>query len=104
MQFKLYLKIFVLYSLLGITYAVGAFAQGDVFPSKSIKVIVPFPPGGGTDTLMRIITPPLSEMWKQSIVIENRPGASGAVGADQGRMHGDPSERLWDALWLFLER
>lgn len=82
MQFKLNLKKLILCAILGITYAVGAFAQGDVFPSKSIKVIVPFPPGGGTDTLMRIITPPLSELWKQSIVIENRPGASGAVGAE----------------------
>jgi tripartite-type tricarboxylate transporter receptor subunit TctC len=81
-QFKLNLKKLILCTLLGVTYLGGAFAQGDVFPSKSIKVIVPFPPGGGTDTLMRIITPPLSEIWKQSIVIENRPGASGAVGAE----------------------
>jgi tripartite-type tricarboxylate transporter receptor subunit TctC len=59
-----------------------AFAQAESFPSKSIRLIVPYPPGGGTDTLMRIVTPPLTEIWKQSIVIENRPGASGAVGAD----------------------
>jgi tripartite-type tricarboxylate transporter receptor subunit TctC len=59
-----------------------AFAQVEFFPSKSIRLIVPYPPGGGTDTLMRIVTPPLTEIWKQSIVIENRPGASGAVGAD----------------------
>ncbi len=82
MQFRLNLKKLILCTLLGVTYSGGAFAQGDVFPSKSIKVIVPFPPGGGTDTLMRIITPPVSEIWKQSIVIENRPGASGAVGAE----------------------
>lgn len=66
-------------------YLVGtscAFAQADNFPAKSIRLIVPYPPGGGTDTLMRIIVPPLTEIWKQSIVIENRPGASGAVGAD----------------------
>lgn len=66
-------------------YLVGtswAFAQVDNFPSKSIRLVVPYPPGGGTDTLMRIIVPPLTEIWKQSIVIENRPGASGAVGAD----------------------
>lgn len=59
-----------------------AFAQVDTFPSKSIRLVVPYPPGGGTDTLMRIIVPPLTEIWKQSIVIENKPGASGAVGAD----------------------
>jgi len=54
----------------------------DVYPSKSIKVIVPFPPGGGADTLMRLIAPSVGELWKQSIVIENRPGASGFIGAD----------------------
>ncbi|QWD70017.1 tripartite tricarboxylate transporter substrate binding protein [Polynucleobacter sp. UB-Siik-W21] len=66
-------------------YLVGtswALAQADSFPSKSIRLVVPYPPGGGTDTLMRIIVPPLTEIWKQSIVIENKPGASGAVGAD----------------------
>jgi tripartite-type tricarboxylate transporter receptor subunit TctC len=64
-------------------YLVGtslAFAQADTFPSKSIRLIVPYPPGGGTDTLMRIITPPLTEIWKQSIIIENRPGAGGLIG------------------------
>ena len=57
-------------------------SAGDVYPSKSIKVIVPFPPGGGADTLMRLIAPSVGELWKQSIVIENRPGASGFIGAD----------------------
>jgi len=55
---------------------------GDVYPTKSIKVIVPFPPGGGADTLIRLIAPPVGELWKQPIVIENRPGASGLIGAD----------------------
>lgn len=54
----------------------------DVYPSKSIKVIVPFPPGGGADTLIRLIAPTVGDLWKQSIVIENRPGASGLIGAD----------------------
>ncbi|ANJ00694.1 hypothetical protein A8O14_03330 [Polynucleobacter wuianus] len=54
----------------------------DIYPSKPIKVIVPFPPGGGADTLIRLIAPTVGELWKQSIVIENRPGASGLIGAD----------------------
>ncbi|MEA9599338.1 tripartite tricarboxylate transporter substrate binding protein [Polynucleobacter sp. AP-Sanab-80-C2] len=57
-------------------------SAADVYPSKSIKVIVPFPPGGGADTLIRLIAPTVGELWKQSIVIENRPGASGFIGAD----------------------
>jgi tripartite-type tricarboxylate transporter receptor subunit TctC len=52
------------------------------YPLKPIKVIVPFPPGGGADTLIRLISPTLGELLKQSVVIENRPGASGAIGAE----------------------
>ncbi|WP_161485643.1 tripartite tricarboxylate transporter substrate binding protein [Polynucleobacter sp. MWH-Tro8-2-5-gr] len=55
----------------------------DSYPSKSIKVIVPFPPGGGADTLIRLIVPTMTEVWKQSIIVENRPGASGLIGAEQ---------------------
>jgi tripartite-type tricarboxylate transporter receptor subunit TctC len=55
----------------------------DIYPSKPIKVIVPFPPGGGADTLIRLLAPTMSELWKESIVIENRPGASGFIGAEQ---------------------
>jgi tripartite-type tricarboxylate transporter receptor subunit TctC len=54
----------------------------DTFPLKLIKVIVPFPPGGGADTLIRLMAPSLTELWKQSLIIENRPGASGAIGAE----------------------
>jgi len=54
----------------------------DVYPSKSIKVFVPFPPGGGADTLIRLIAPSMTDLWKQSIVIENRPGASGLIGSE----------------------
>lgn len=54
----------------------------EIYPSKPIKVIVPFPPGGGADTLIRLISPTLGDLWKQSVIIENRPGASGAIGAE----------------------
>jgi len=70
-------------ALLCCTTLVPSFVSvADVYPSKSIKVIVPFPPGGGADTLIRLIAPAVGELWKQSIVIENRPGASGFIGAD----------------------
>jgi tripartite-type tricarboxylate transporter receptor subunit TctC len=69
--------------LLGLLSASVAIAQtADTFPSKAVKVIVPFPPGGGADTLIRLLTPPLTEAWKQSLVVENRPGASGFIGAE----------------------
>jgi len=54
----------------------------DAFPARPIKIIVPFPPGGGADTLIRLLTPSLTEFWKQPLTIENRPGASGAIGAE----------------------
>ncbi len=60
--------------------AASAFAQG--FPSKPVRIVVPFPPGGGADTLARIMEPELAGIWQQTIVVENRPGASGHIGAD----------------------
>src|ERR1700682_4342763 len=57
-----------------------AFAQ--TFPTKSVNIVVPFPPGGGADALTRIMQPSLGKLWGQSIIVENRPGAAGAVGAE----------------------
>jgi tripartite-type tricarboxylate transporter receptor subunit TctC len=65
------------------SYVVCTLASAaEIYPSKPIKIIVPFPPGGGADTLIRLISPTLGDLWKQSIIIENRPGASGAIGAE----------------------
>jgi tripartite-type tricarboxylate transporter receptor subunit TctC len=55
-------------------------AQG--YPSQPLKMIVPFPPGGGGDALARIIAPKIGESLKQSVVIENKPGASGVIATD----------------------
>ena len=51
------------------------------FPTKPIRFVVPFSPGGGTETLARIIAQKMSENWGQSVVIENRTGAGGTIGA-----------------------
>ena len=53
------------------------------YPSKPIRMVVGFPPGGGTDVVARIITPRYAELLGQSVVIENRPGATGTVAAAQ---------------------
>src|SRR5215204_6153331 len=56
-------------------------ATAQTYPSKSVRVVIAFPAGGSIDTLGRILAQKLSEQWRQSVVIENRPGAGGNLGA-----------------------
>jgi len=53
-----------------------------VYPDRPIKFVIPFAPGGGTDSQMRIIAPKLSELIGQQIILENRPGSSSTIGTD----------------------
>jgi tripartite-type tricarboxylate transporter receptor subunit TctC len=62
--------------------ALCANAAAQNWPDKPVKLIVNFPPGGVADTLARAIAPGVSEAIKQPVVVENRPGANGAIGAD----------------------
>jgi tripartite-type tricarboxylate transporter receptor subunit TctC len=52
------------------------------FPARPVRIVVPVPPGGGADALARLMAPKLTEIWKQQVVVENKPGASGHIGAD----------------------
>ncbi len=60
--------------------AVGASAQA--WPSKSVRVVIPFPPGGTLDTVGRLLAQKLQEQTGQSFVVDNRPGGNGTIGAD----------------------
>jgi tripartite-type tricarboxylate transporter receptor subunit TctC len=65
--------------------AVGAFAGSAVaqsYPNKPVKVIVTFPPGGTPDIYGRLLSQELATLWKQSVVVENKTGASGTIGTD----------------------
>jgi tripartite-type tricarboxylate transporter receptor subunit TctC len=60
----------------------AAHAQSDAFPSRPMRMIIPFAPGGASDFVGRILQPKLAEMFGQQIVADNRPGASGNVGIE----------------------
>lgn len=62
--------------------AQGARAQGASYPSRPIKMLVPFPPGGPTDLVARVIAEAMSADLKQPVVIDNRPGANGNVAVE----------------------
>ena len=59
-----------------------AHAPAQSYPTKPIRVVLPFPPGGGTDALARILAPKLNDTLGQALVIDNRPGATGNIAAE----------------------
>lgn len=63
-------------------FALATAAQGQEFPTKPVRLVVPFPAGGPTDLLARTIGQKLTERWNQPVVIENRPGAASMIGVD----------------------
>ena len=73
-------------ALFGLLFAISSLwateSRAQSFPSKSVRLIVPFPPGGPADVLGRVYAEKLSAAWSQPVVVENRAGAAGNIGSD----------------------
>ena len=69
-------------AFLALSFAAGGVHAQQGYPNKPIRLIVPFPPGGQTDVVARTIAQKLSEAFGQSVVVDNRPGAAGSIGAE----------------------
>jgi tripartite-type tricarboxylate transporter receptor subunit TctC len=78
---------FVVTSFAVMSFAVGPIAYAasvavDKYPTKPIRLIAPFVPGGGTDITARAVAQKLSERWSQQVIVDNRPGAAGTIGVE----------------------
>jgi tripartite-type tricarboxylate transporter receptor subunit TctC len=68
--------------LAALTLGLCAIAQAQNYPTKPIRIVIPFPPGNTTDIMSRLIAPKMAERLGQQVIVENRPGASGMLGLD----------------------
>jgi tripartite-type tricarboxylate transporter receptor subunit TctC len=71
-----------LFFLLAVLVSTSVFAQA--YPSKPIKIIVPFTPGSATDVMGRLVSERLNSAWGQPVIVENKPGAGGSIGIREG--------------------
>ena len=71
-----------MFAAVAVALAVAGQAQAQGYPSKPVRVIVTFPPGGTPDIYGRVMSAELSKLWNQSVVVENRTGAGGTIGTD----------------------
>ena len=69
-------------ALLAVAPAAWSPALADDYPTRRVTLIVPFPPGGGADILGRVLAKHLSDVWGQPVIVENKPGAAGTIGAN----------------------
>jgi tripartite-type tricarboxylate transporter receptor subunit TctC len=76
------MRAYWLVPVLGLLFAAGGVDAQQEYPTKPIRLIVPFPPGGPSDVVARMLAQKLTETFKHSVVVDNRPGAGGTIGAE----------------------
>lgn len=76
------MKIISTALLLAFATLAGPLAHAQSFPDRPVRIIIPFPPGGATDTLARVVSQKMAKTLGQAVIIENRAGATGAIGSD----------------------
>lgn len=75
------MKLVARYALIAGIVMAPDMAIGQEFPTRQVTIVVPYGPGGSNDTYSRVMAQKLSKLWKQTIIIENRPGAGSAIGS-----------------------
>jgi tripartite-type tricarboxylate transporter receptor subunit TctC len=81
--------------LLALSWLSAAGARAQDFPTRVIRVVVAFPAGGPTDFVARILADKLKPLLGQSVVVENKPGANGAISCSSPRSARSRSRRIW---------
>ncbi|NLS06084.1 tripartite tricarboxylate transporter substrate binding protein [Rhizobium sp. P32RR-XVIII] len=99
-------KITGIFATAVVSLAIGAgavSAEEPSYPTRPVKVVVGFAPGGGTDTVARFVAEALGKLWKQSVVVENRPGAGGQIAEGYAaKANGDGYTLLADSASLTI--
>jgi len=75
-------KLFALGTVMALASTAGTSAFAQAYPSRAVKIIVPYGTGGGSDTLARQIGARLQQMWGQGVAVDNKAGASGNIGTE----------------------